>query len=94
MLKIQWVPKPFFPYGNSGWSGGAKVLDNFHCQGVLLISVLADAAGGNRFDFFLSIVNSRFHYLPLRETAQYRLKYCLKGSLNPKLLATNQPYFN
>ena len=39
--------------------------------------------------FFLSSIFSLF-FLPLWETARYRLKYCLKGPLNPKQ-ATNQP---
>ena len=38
--------------------------------------------------FFLSSIFS-FFYLPLWETARYRLKYCLKGLLNPKQ-STNQ----
>ena len=33
--------------------------------------------------FFLSPIFFLF-FLPLWETARYRLKYCLKGSLNPK----------
>ena len=37
---------------------------------------LAVGAGGGGLDFLLC--------LPLFETARYRLKYCLKGPLNPK----------
>ena len=33
--------------------------------------------------FFLSSISYLF-FLPLWETARYRLKYCLKGPLNPK----------
>ena len=39
--------------------------------------------------FILSSIISLF-FLPLLETARYRLKYCLKGPLNPKQ-PTNQP---
>ena len=72
---------------------------NFQCRGVLLIwilvwqgpTALAVDAGG----FFLDIFFSRlsfllFFSLSLCETARYRLKYCLKGPLNPKQ-PTNQP---
>ena len=41
--------------------------------------------------FFLSSIFSLF-FLPLWETARYRLKNCLKGPLNPKQ-PTNQPTF-
>ena len=45
--------------------------------------VLAVGAGGGVWTFFLSSI---FFLLSpfLWETAQYRLKYCLKGPLNPK----------
>ena len=33
--------------------------------------------------FFLSSIFSRF-FLPLSEMGRYRLKYCLKGPLNPR----------
>ena len=70
---------------------------NFQCQGVLLIWIivgqgpvaLAVGAGGGVWTFFLSSIFS-FFFLPLWETARYRLKYCLKGPLNPKQ-PTNQP---
>ena len=39
--------------------------------------------GWGCLDIFLSSITSPFS-LPLRETARYRLKYCLKGPLNPK----------
>ena len=69
---------------------------NFECRGVLLIRirvgqgpiVLAVGAGGGCLDFFLSSIFSLF-FLPLLETVRYRLKYCLKGPLNPKQ-STNQ----
>ena len=49
---------------------------------------LAVGAGGGSLDFFLSSIISLF-FLTLWETARYRLKYCLKGPLNPKQI-TNQ----
>ena len=70
---------------------------NFQCLGVLLIwirvgqgpTALAVGAGG----FFLDIFTFDYPFCPLSpslwETARYRLKYCLKGSLNPKQ-PTNQ----
>ena len=70
---------------------------NVQCQGVLLIwiivgqgpIVLAVDAGGGVWTFFLSSIFSLF-FLPLWETVRYRLKYCLKGPLNPTQ-PTNQP---
>ena len=68
---------------------------NFQCRGVLLVWVivgqrpiaLAVGAGGG-WTFFLSSI---FFLSPsLWETARYRLKYCLKGPLNPNQ-PTNQP---
>ena len=53
-------------------------------------TALAVGAGGGCLDIFILI----YLYSPLSpslwETAQYRLKYCLKGPLNPKQL-THQP---
>ena len=50
---------------------------------------LAVGAGGGCLDIFTLI----YPFFPLSpslwETARYRLKYCLKGPLNPK--PTNQP---
>ena len=80
-----------------GWSGGAKVLGKLQCRGVLLIwiivgqgpTALAVGAGGGCLDIFTLI----YPFSPLSpslwETARYRLKYCLKGPLNPKQ-PTNQ----
>ena len=52
-------------------------------------TVLAVGAGGGCLDIFTPI----YHFSPLSpslwETARYRLKYCLKGPLNPKQ-PTNQ----
>ena len=51
-------------------------------------TVLAVGAGGGCLDIF----TLDYPFCPLSpslwETAQYRLKYCLKGPLNPKILAT------
>ena len=50
---------------------------------------LAVGAGGGGLDIF-PLIYSSFPLSPsLWETARYRLKYCLKGPLNPK--PTNQP---
>ena len=53
-------------------------------------TALAVRAGGGCFDVFTLI----YPFSPLSpslwETARYRLKYCLKGPLNPKQ-PTNQP---
>ena len=52
-------------------------------------TVLAVGAGGGCLDIFTLI----YPFFPLSpslwDTARYRLKYCLKGPLNPK--STNQP---
>ena len=80
-----------------GWSGGAMVLGKLPVPGrpTIWISVgqgstaLAVGAGGGCLDIF--ILNFPFSPLSpfLWETARYRLKYCLKGPLNPKQ-PTNQ----
>ena len=82
-----------------GWSGGAKVLGKLPVPGrpTILIPVgqgpiaLAVGAGRGGLDVFTLI----YPFSPLSpslwETARYRLKYCLKGPLNPKQ-PTNQPY--
>ena len=52
-------------------------------------TALAVGAGGGCLDIF-SLIYPFFPLSPsLWETARYRLKYCLKGPLNPK--PTNQP---
>ena len=51
-------------------------------------AALAVGAGGGCLDIFTLI----YPFSPsLWETARYRLKYCLKGPLNPK--PTNQPNY-
>ena len=81
-----------------GWSGGAMVLGKLPVPGrpTILITVvqgpvaLAVGAVGGGLDIFTLI----YPFSPLSpscwETARYRLKYCLKGPLNPKQ-PTNQP---
>ena len=51
---------------------------------------LAVGAGGGGLDILLSSILSPLS-LSLWETARYRLKYCLKGPLNPKQ-PTNQSF--
>ena len=45
---------------------------------------LAVSAGGGCLDIFTLIYHFSPHSPSLWETARYRLKYCLKGPLNPK----------
>ena len=80
-----------------GWWGGAMVLGKLPVPGrpTIWITVgqgpiaLAVGAGWGRLDIF-TLVYPFFPLSPsLWETARYRLKYCLKGPLNPK--TTNQP---
>ena len=52
-------------------------------------AVLAVGAGGGCLDIFTLIFPFSSLSPSLRETARYRLKYCLKGPLNPKQ-PTNQ----
>ena len=80
-----------------GWSGGAMVLGKLPAPGRPTIwitvgqgpTVLAVGAGGGCLDIF-TLMYPFFPLSPsLWETARYRLKYCLKGPLNPKQ-PTNQ----
>ena len=85
------------PLPTRGWSGGAKVLGKLPVPGRPTIRItvgqgstaLAVGAGWGCLDIFTLI----YPFCPLDpslwEAARYRLKYCLKGSLNPK--PTNQP---
>ena len=65
---------------------------NFQCRGVLLIWIivgqgpiaLAVGAGGGCSDIFSLIYHFSFLSPSLWETARYRLKYCLKGPINPE----------
>ena len=47
-------------------------------------TALAVGAGGRGLDIFTLIYPFSFLSPSLWETARYRLKYCLKGPLNPK----------
>ena len=65
---------------------------NFQCRGVLLIwnivgqgpIALAVGADGGCLDIFSLIYHFSFLSPSLWETTRYRLKYCLKGPLNPE----------
>ena len=82
-----------------GWSGGAMVLGKLSVPGRPTIwitigqgpTALAVVAGGGCLDIFTLL----YPFFPLSpslwETARYRLKYCLKGPLNPNQ-PTNQIY--
>ena len=73
------------------WSGGAMVLGKRPVPGrpTILIRVgqgptaLAVGAGGVVWTFLLLSISYLFSHF-LWETVGYRLKYCLKGPLNPK----------
>ena len=75
-----------------GWSGGAIVLGKLPVSGrpTIWITVgqgpiaLAEGAGGGCLDIFTLIYPFSSLSPSLWETARYRLKYCLKGPLNPK----------
>ena len=91
-----------FSFSLSLGDGGGRVVRrcwvNFQCWGVLLIWIivgqgpvaLAVGAGGGCLDIFSLICPFSPLSPSLWETARYRLKYCLKGPLNPKQ-PTNQP---
>ena len=78
------------------WLGGAMVLEELPVPGRPTIWVtvgrgpnaLAVGAGGGCLDIFTLSYPFFLLSLSLWETAQYRLKYCLKWPLNPK--PTNQ----
>ena len=80
-----------------GVVGGAMVLGKLPVPGrpTILITVgqgptaLAEGAGGGCLDIFTLIYPFSSLSPSLWETARYRLKYCLKGPLNPKQ-PTNQ----
>ena len=83
-----------------GWSGGAMVLGKLPVPGRPTIWMivgqgpiaLAVGAGGGLFGHLLSSILSSLSP-SLWETAECRLKYCLKGPLNPKpKQPTNQIY--
>ena len=98
IFQLDRAVRPPSPRSTRGWSGGAMVLGKLPGLGrpTILITVgqgptvLAVGAGGGCLDVFTLI----YPFFPLSpslwETARYRLKYCLKGPLNPKQ-PTNQP---
>ena len=83
---------------NNGWSGGAKVLGKLPVPGRpthldysrARAYCACSRCGWGLFGHFFSRLSSLF-FLPLWETARYRLKYCLKGPLSPKQPTNNQP---
>ena len=90
-LDIFTLDSPFCPLSSSqGWSAGAMVLGKLPVPGRPTIwmavgqgpTALAVGAGG------LDIFTLLYPFFPLSpslwEAARYRLKYCLKGPLNPK----------
>ena len=85
--------------GSWGWSGSAMVLGKLPVpvRPTILITVgqgptaLAVGAGAGCLDIFTFIYSFSPLSPSLSETARYRLKYCLKGPLNPKQ-PTNQPW--
>ena len=56
-------------------------------QGPIVLTV---GAGGGCLDIFTLIYPFSPHSPSLWETARYRLKYCLKGPLNPKQPTNHQ----
>ena len=85
------------PISQMGWSGGAMVLGELPVPGRptiwMLVEqgpiVLAEGAGGGCLDIFTLLYLFSSRSPSLWETARYRLKYCLKGPLNPNQ-TTNQ----
>ena len=82
-----------------GWSGGAMVLGKLPVPGRptnldysrARAYCACSGCGWGLFGHFFSRLSFLFSLSPsLWETARYRLKYCLKGSLSPKQ-PTNQP---
>ena len=92
-------------YFISSQFGGGRVVQrcwiNLQGRGVLLIWIivgqgpiaLAIGAGGGCMDMFSLIYHFSFLSPSLWETVRYRLKYCLKGPLNPEQ-PTNQNLVN
>ena len=88
----------FIPNAKGGGRVERRCWVNLQCRGVLLVWMivgqgliaLAVGAGGVCLDIFSLIYLFSFLSPSLWETAGYRLKYCLKGPLNPKE-PTNQP---
>ena len=95
LLRSIYIPIRRFSYGR-GWSGGVMILGKLPMPGHPTIWMIvgqgpivhALVVGG-----CLEIFTLLYPFSPLSpslwETARYRLKYCLKGLLNPKQ-PTNQ----
>ena len=89
--------KLFCPQTCLGWLGGAKVLGKLTVPGRptnldysrARAYCACSRCGWGLFGYFFSHLFS-FLSPSLWETAQYRLKYCLKGPLSPEQ-PTNQP---
>ena len=83
---------PVLLLANRGWPGGAKVQGKLPVPGRPTIwitigqgpTALAVGAGGGCLDIFTLVYPFFPLSPPLWETARYRLKYSLKGPLNPK----------
>ena len=81
------------------WSGGAMVLGKRPVPGRPTIWIQEDKgllrSQKVRVGFFLDIFTLIYPFSPLSpsllETAQYRLKYCLKGPLNPTQPTNQNP---
>ena len=79
-------------FTKTSWGGRVvrRCWVNFQCRGVLQNwfivgqGPIALAMGAGCLDIFSLIYLFSFLSPALRETARYRLKYCLKGPLNPK----------
>ena len=92
------IPSMLLHDCSKGWSGGAKVLGKLPVPGRPTIlntvgqgsAALAVGAGGGCLDIFTLTPSFTSLSPSLWETARYRLKYCLKGPLNPKQ-PNNQP---
>ena len=92
IVQILLILEVLLTQDSSGWSGGAMVLGKLPVPGRPTIwirvgqgpTALAVGAGGGCLDIF----TLDYPFSPLSpslwETARYRLKYCLKGPLNPK----------
>ena len=93
------LEKPHRDDSNVGWSGGAMVLGKLPVPGrptnldnsrARAYCTCSRCGRGVVWTFFSIIYHFSLLSPILWETAQYRLKYCLKGLLNPKQ-PTNQP---
>ena len=73
-----------------GWSGGVMVVGKLSVHGHPTIWIIVRQGptacswcGWGLFGHFYSHLSLLSSFSPLLETARYRLKYCLKGPLNP-----------